>query len=317
MASLVLGLAGAWAVSRWGRLFGLVDLPSARSSHHRATLKGGGIGIAAGVLFSAVWAGMPFLFWSPVLGIALLGLAADRFDVAVGPRLLVEFALAGMILGALDLPRFGVPFWITAPLLAVFLVGTANFYNFMDGINGIAGLSGLAGFVLLAWHGILTGGDPTLCWLALAAAAACLGFLPFNIPVARVFMGDAGSLLLGFLFAAIAVAGSRNFLDLTCRAAFLLPFYLDELTTMALRIRDGESLTRPHRRHFYQLLANEMNVAHWKVALGYAAAQWILGLFILRLMGKGPVAVFSLLTVCSVGFLYANITIRKLVGRCG
>ncbi len=316
-AGLGAGAAGAWAVWRWGDEAGLIDVPSARSSHRRATPKGGGIGIAAGVGFCAAAVGLPLAFWGPVLGISLLGLAADRFDIGPGARLAAAFVLAGILLRGMDFTGWAAPSLVTGAFLAVFFVGTANFFNFMDGIDGIAGLAGIAGFVLLAWHGIFIGADPALTWLALGAAVACGGFLPFNLPRARVFMGDVGSLTLGFLFAALAAAGARDFFDLICRGAFLLPFYLDELTTMIVRIRDGESLTRPHRRHLYQLLANEMGIAHWKVSLGYAAAQMAVGLGVLRMMVRGPLAVTLFLVACGIGFAVVSFRVRRAVGRGG
>jgi UDP-N-acetylmuramyl pentapeptide phosphotransferase/UDP-N-acetylglucosamine-1-phosphate transferase len=314
--SLLLGAAGALAVSRWGNKAGLIDVPNARSSHRRVTPKGGGIGIAAGIGFCAAVVGIPFGVWAPVLGVSLLGLAADRFDIGPGARLAAAFILAGLVVASMDLSAWSAPS-VMAVLLAVFFVGTANFFNFMDGINGIAGLSAITGFVLLAWHGIFTGAPPALNWIALGAAVACGGFLPFNLPRARVFMGDVGSLTLGFLFAFLAAAGARDFFDLVCRAAFLLPFYLDELTTMALRLRDGESLARPHRRHLYQLLANEMRIAHWKVSLGYAAAQWAVGLGVLRMMTRGPLAVILFLAACTVCFVIVGFQVRRAEVRGG
>jgi Fuc2NAc and GlcNAc transferase len=315
--SLVLGAAGALAVSRWGNRAGLIDVPTARSSHRQVTPKGGGIGIAAGIGFCAAVVGVPLGVWAPVLGVSLLGLAADRFDIGPGARLAAGFVLAGFLLWNVDLSAWAATPLVTALFLALFLVGTANFFNFMDGIDGIAGLSGVTAFVLLAWHGIFTGADPTLNWLALGTAVACGGFLPFNLPRARVFMGDVGSLTLGFVFATLAAAGARDFFDLACRAAFLLPFYLDELTTMAVRLRDGESLTRPHRRHLYQLLANEMGIAHWKVSLGYAAAQMAVGLGVLRMMVRGPLAVMVFLAVCAVGFAVVSFRVRRAARRGG
>ncbi len=316
-ASLVLGAAGAWAVARWGDGWGLTDVPSARSSHRRATPKGGGVGIAAGIGLVGAAVGLPFGFWGPVLGVSLLGLVADRFDISPGARLAVAFVLAGIVLWGMDLSSWAAPPLVTALFLAVFLVGTANFFNFMDGIDGIAALSGITAFVLLAWHGIFTGAAPSLNWLALGAAVACGGFLPFNLPSARVFMGDVGSLTLGFLFGALAAAGARDFFDLVCRAAFLLLFYLDELTTMVLRFQDGESLARPHRRHLYQLLANERGIAHWKVSLGYAAAQMAVGLGVLRMMVRGPLSVVVFLIACTIAFAAVSFQVRRAVRRHG
>ena len=145
--------------------------------------------------------------------------------------------------------------------MAVFIVGTANFYNFMDGINGIAAITGIVGFGLLALYSFLSESYSSFAVLSVCIYFSCLGFLPFNMPKAKVFMGDVGSILLGFTFAGMVVWLSKNPLDFICLAAFLFPFYADELTTMAVRIRDGDNLLRAHRRHLYQVLANEKGVS--------------------------------------------------------
>ena len=76
-------------------------------------------------------------------------------------------------------------------------------------------------------------------------------------------MGAVGSILLGFVFAGMVIWLSRSLFDFIVLAAFLFPFYADELTTMIVRLKDGDRLTRPHRKHLYQLLANEMGIPHW------------------------------------------------------
>jgi Fuc2NAc and GlcNAc transferase len=81
---------------------------------------------------------------------------------------------------------------------------------------------------------------------------SCIGFLPFNVPKAKVFMGDVGSILLGFIFSGMAVYLFNDVLDFICLSSFLFPFYADELTTMIVRLKDGENLTNAHRRHLYQ-----------------------------------------------------------------
>lgn len=87
-----------------------------------------------------------------------------------------------------------------------------------------------------------------------------------------------------------------------CLAGFLFPFYADELTTLVVRIKDGDKLTRPHRRHVYQLLANEMGVEHWKVSVGYGVLQAVVGIGALVLRGYGTLAIISFLGVCFAGF---------------
>jgi Fuc2NAc and GlcNAc transferase len=101
----------------------------------------------------------------------------------------------------------------------------------MDGINGIAGITGIVGFGLLGSYGFITGKDYNYVLVCLTMVAACIGFLPFNFPNARVFMGDIGSVLLGFLFACMSVIFSETLLEFTILAGFLFPFYADEVIT--------------------------------------------------------------------------------------
>jgi UDP-N-acetylmuramyl pentapeptide phosphotransferase/UDP-N-acetylglucosamine-1-phosphate transferase len=139
---------------------------------------------------------------------------------------------------------------------------------------------------------------------------SCLGFLPFNFPNAKVFMGDVGSILLGFVFACMVVLLSNSFLDFVCFAGFLFPFYADEFVTMAVRLKDGENLLKPHRRHFYQILVNEMGIDHWKVSVGYGILQLIVGLSILFVRPFGSVIVLILLVIFFSVFVWANYVIR-------
>jgi len=128
-------------------------------------------------------------------------------------------------------------------------------------------------------------------------------------------MGDVGSILLGFSFAAIVVFFSKSPLDFVCLAGFLFPFYADELTTMAVRIRNGENLLRPHRKHLYQLLANEKGIAHWKVSMGYGLLQLFIGVAVIRIRPVGLVAVIVLLGVCFLGFSLFGFSVRRSVER--
>jgi len=149
--------------------------------------------------------------------------------------------------------------------------------------------------------------------LPLQFLAAIIVIFPllFNMPKAKVFMGDVGSILLGFSFAAIVVILSKSILDFVCLAGFLFPFYADELTTMAVRIKDGENLFKPHRKHLYQLLANEKAIAHWKISIGYGLVQLIIGITILLLRPFGLSIILLLLGVYFLTFVRVSFTIRK------
>ena len=162
----------------------------------------------------------------------------------------------------------------------------------------------------MALFNYISGGDSRFTILSTCIAFSCLGFLPFNFPKAKVFMGDVGSILLGFVFAALVVMISKGLLDFLCLAGFLFPFYTDELITMTVRIKHGENLLKAHRRHFYQILANEMGIAHWKVSAGYGLFQLIVGLSILGARPYGILPVLILLSFFFSAFILANYIIR-------
>jgi Fuc2NAc and GlcNAc transferase len=181
----------------------------------------------------------------------------------------------------------------------------------MDGINGIAGITGVVGFGLIALFGVMSGVEGGLVVLSACIGLACLGFLPFNMPGARVFMGDVGSVLLGFVFAALVVALFRTFTDFVVLCAFLFPFYADELNTEYVRLRDGENLLAPHRRHIYQLLANEMKIPHWKVSTGYGLLQVVIGFIVLGIRGYGTAVLIVFIAACFTGFWVFGRLIRN------
>jgi len=316
LSCLVLGSAGAWVIKEFAFKWGLVDNPEGRSSHDRPTPKGGGIGILAAFLLASLAMKMPPAFWAPAAFLSLLSFFSDRFDFSPKFRLPLQLIAASILL----LPISAL--WpLTSTLyfffLVLFITATANWYNFMDGINGIAGITGVAGFGMLGAYNILSAGDPRFSVLCLCIAFSCLGFLPFNIPKARVFMGDGGSILLGFVFAAMVALLSKSFLEFVCLASLLSTFYADEWVTMAVRIRDGENLLRPHRRHLYQLLANELGIEHWKVSAGYGILQVVVGACVLSIRPYGPLAVWTLLVIFFSMFVWVNyiVRVRLVKGR--
>jgi len=128
-------------------------------------------------------------------------------------------------------------------------------------------------------------------------------------------MGDVGSILLGFTFAGMVAWLSKGPLDFICLAAFLFPFYADELTTMAVRIRDGENLLRAHRRHLYQLLANEKGVSQWKISVGYGMLQLVVGVTVLLLKPFGGIMILPILMTYFAGFVMVSYFIRVRISR--
>ena len=314
LLAVVLGALGAFLVSRIGWRLGLVDQPTTRSSHSHETPKGGGVGIAAAFLVTAVVLEFPIAFWLPLGAMAGLSLRGDQVEISPKLRLPGQFILMGiLVIGTgegiyQDIPRIFIAlFWV------VFIVGTVNFYNFMDGINGIACISGAVGFGLLAFETYKE--QPEVGLLATCMALACLGFLPFNLPRARVFMGDVGSILLGGVFAGLVYLASRTLLDFLCLTSFLFPFYADELTTMIVRLRAGENLTQPHRQHIYQLLANERQIPHWRVSAGYGFFQLLVGISVLLCKPLESVVVIAVLAGWFGLFMVGAGFVRKVGGR--
>jgi Fuc2NAc and GlcNAc transferase len=328
MFCMGLGAAGAWLIAEIPFREHLLDVPQGRSSHATPTPKGGGVGILAALIVAGLTLRIPTTFLFAAILISAVSLYGDYFRISVNFRLTAQLISTLMLLFPL-LPRlsshyalstFGFSpfiFFLILPMIVVFLIGTANFYNFMDGINGIAGLSGVIAFGLL---GIYTWYRPSpdafqmsLSLFSICIALACAGYLPFNMPRAKVFMGDVGSILLGFVFAALAVTLARNYQEMVCFAALLFPFYADELTTMAVRLQDHENLLQSHRRHLYQLLANEAGIAHWQVTLMYGAAQLVVGagVFVLNTHGARPVMIF--LMACFIAFAILSLQVRKKI----
>jgi Fuc2NAc and GlcNAc transferase len=194
----------------------------------------------------------------------------------------------------------------------IFIAGSANIYNFMDGINGIAAITAIVAFGLLAVFAAHNGyGDSPLMILAVSIMFSSIGFLYFNMPNARIFLGDVGALFLGFVFAGMTILLSKNILDFICLASFLFTFYADEVITMYIRVKDRQDLFLPHRRHFYQVLANEAGVPHWKVSCGYGAAQLFIGLSVLLVRPSGVWAVAGSLSLYFAVFVIINILVRR------
>jgi Fuc2NAc and GlcNAc transferase len=321
-----LGALGAWLVAGIPFREHLLDAPSERGSHAVPTPRGGGAGILAAFILAGLTLRIPTTFLFAAILLSAVSFYGDYFRISVKFRFLVQFLTALMLIFPL-LPRLSSAFSLSAsgnspflfflilPLAVLFLVGTANLYNFMDGINGMAGLSGAIAFGLLgacALHHPAP--DPLqkgLSLLAICISLACLGYLPFNMPRARVFMGDVGSILLGFVFAALVVILARNCLEMVCFAALLFPFYADGLTTMAVRLHDHENLTVPHRRHLYQLLVNELGIAHARVTLLYGVFQLTVGVAALAICGRGVWPVLFFLTCCVTGFTLVSARVRK------
>ena len=312
--SVVLGMAGAALILAIGKRSGLLDEPGQRSSHQIPTPKGGGIGILAAFVVGCLWTGIATHIMILCGLVSFLGLLSDRMDIAPHRRLVIQILCAfGIMYFSAD-HTFGSIglFWLTVMLGGIFIVGTANFYNFMDGINGIAGITAIVSYGLCGYYLFSVGYDSRYQLLIFCIVFSVVGFLPFNIPNARVFMGDVGSILLGFFYGVIAVLSSTTTIDFICLSSFLFLFYADELTTMVVRLRDGESLLKAHRRHLYQILANELGYRHWIVSGGYGLSQLVIGITVLLVVPYGIAPLLGMLFLYACLFTFLTAWVRCL-----
>lgn len=286
---------------------GIIDVPNERSSHSNIIPKGGGIGILANFVFLGIYLDLPVYFWVVGLILSIVSLCGDKFEIRPKLRLITHFSCCTFFLmGYFISINLNLLMYLMILPLSVFIVGTLNFYNFMDGINGIAGITGVFGFSLLAVWGSNSGIESRYVVFCMVMAFSCLGFLPFNFPHAKVFMGDIGSVLLGFAFACIVIVMSNDLSSFICTSAFIFPFYIDELSTMILRIRNGEALTKPHRKHIYQLLANEYGIAHWKISVSYGLIQLLVAVCVIVIKPFGVLPlIFILSFFCFISIVFS------------
>jgi Fuc2NAc and GlcNAc transferase len=279
LLELILVGAGAFLLAAFGtgwvrRLAlarGILDTPNSRSSHTRVTPRGGGIAIA-----SVALAGALYLGWRGLLDlhlllalvgggavIALVGFMDDRRSVPVRVRLLAHALAAGWAVyavGGLAPIQVGghlVDLGLAGDLLAtIAIVWTLNLFNFMDGIDGIAASEaiyiGVSGSVLA----FMVHAAPGVGAAAIVFVAACTGFLAWNWPPARIFMGDAGSGFLGFFIAVLALGAARS----APAAVFVWvilggAFFVDATVTFLRRLLRRERVHEAHRGHAYQRLS--------------------------------------------------------------
>lgn len=313
LLALCLGAVGAWSVIKIGGSYGLMDLPGYRSSHNRPTPKGGGVGILLAFITASLFNAIPITLWLPATIISVTGIIDDRIELSKSWRLLVHFACALIVLIGGD-NSWGPA--VLNPLLglaigALFIVGTANFFNFMDGINGIAGISAVVGFSFLAIYGVRQGVPTPYILVDLCIVFACIGFLPFNLPNAKVFMGDAGSVFLGFLFATMVWISNTTLLGVVTCIAFFFLIYADAATTFGIRIAQGDPIMVAHRRHLYQVLVNELGLPHWKVSAVYGIIQVLIGMIAIVLQGISMTALITGMTVMGVLFIVTSVFIHR------
>lgn len=244
-----------------------LDQPGHRSLHSRPTPHGGGIGVVLAVLAIGVWIGVPTLWLFGVGILAVLSVVDDWRHLPFWVRLLVHLAISSIVVFLHASPA------LLASLAVVVLIAwSINAYNFMDGADGLAGTMALVGFGAYA-VGFAFADEAVLAALSAAVAGAAAGFLVFNWHPARIFMGDVGSIPLGFLAAGLGWYGYRagvwpDWFPLLVFA----PFLLDASVTLLKRILRRERVWEAHRDHYYQRMVR-LGESHAMVCMRWFAGM--------------------------------------------
>jgi UDP-GlcNAc:undecaprenyl-phosphate GlcNAc-1-phosphate transferase len=277
---------GSIAVIRSGR-FGnkLQDIPNERSLHAAPIPRFGSVGLIAGVLsgWALMFTALPWWLALPLIGLFVVSLLDDMHGLPVRQRLPAHVVAAViMVAGSGVHAQQGFAVALALVLLTVWMT---NLYNFMDGSDGLAGGMALFGF---AFYGIasLMAHDATLAMLNFTISAAALGFLFHNFPPAKVFMGDAGSIPLGFLAAAMGLWGwQQSCWPVWFPLLVFSPFIVDASVTLAKRTLRGAKVTEAHREHYYQR-AIRMGRSHRSVALIEYTLMLAAGISALSVLGQ-------------------------------
>lgn len=279
----------------------LMDIPNERSSHTVPTPRGGGVAIVVSFVLALpilinqgyTEAAAAYGLLGSGLFVAVIGFADDHGHIAARWRLLGHFIAAAWAIYFLSgLPAiefFGSAFnlgWFGHILAAIYIVWMLNLYNFMDGIDGLASVQAISvclGMCLVYWFS----GNGELIWAPLILVAAVAGFLWWNFPPAKIFMGDAGSGFLGVVLATLSIVAA--WVDpnlLWCWLILLGVFIVDATWTLARRLLRGEKVYQAHRSHAYQN-ASRVYSSHKAVTLGVLALNvfWLLPISMVVMFG--------------------------------
>ena len=332
-AAFLLALVACGLIRDFADRRALVDVPNERSLHTLPVPRLGGVGIAASVwvimgavlLLTPDHAAKDVLVWLVASVVtAATGLVDDLRPVSTGVRMVIQLAIALGFTLTIGAPAhlvlaegvvLSLPVWAATMVWVVWIVGVLNIYNFMDGMDGLAGAqaisAGLAAAVALAAHG-----HTDLALLAGLLAAASAGFFVHNVGPARIFMGDAGSTMIGFTFAALALAAHArpDPLPLPVIPLALAPFLLDGTFTILRRASRGEAIWKAHRSHLYQRAVTS-GQSHRDVLGPYSA--WMGAASIAAILGAraGGASMLGLAGAMLAGLLVTWLWVRKIEAR--
>jgi UDP-N-acetylmuramyl pentapeptide phosphotransferase/UDP-N-acetylglucosamine-1-phosphate transferase len=305
-----------YLLSRSSGRFQILDHPNERSLHSVPTSRAGGLaiwagGVAGGVVVLVSLGVRSELAWitGAALVVGVVSFIDDRSHIPAKTRFVVHLLASGVLVaGGLGLQSIRLPgVELDLPagwglLLAVlFIVWMINLYNFMDGMDGFAGGMAVFGFGTLGLLACIVGDGyfAALCW---AIAAAAGGFLVRNFPPARIFMGDSGASVLGFMAAALSLWADRmGLIPLWLSLLAFSPFVVDATVTVLRRALRRERFWEAHRSHYYQRLV-QLGWGHRKTVLMEYGLMAGCGLTAIVLLRASHVAQW--LGICAWGIIY-------------
>jgi Fuc2NAc and GlcNAc transferase len=310
VAVFIASFAGTWLLRKYALAANLIDTPNSRSSHTIPTPRGGGVAIVVTFLLAVPLLGVyGYLSWAWVLSlvlagaiVAFVGFLDDHGHIAARWRLLGHFTSALVALlflqGLAPLDFYGqvFDFGVIGYILAAFyLVWLLNLYNFMDGIDGLASVEAITtclGMSLIYWFV----NAPDLIWPALVLALAVVGFLFWNFPPAKIFMGDAGSGFLGFALGILSLQAAWVAPQLIWSWVILLGVFICDATfTLLRRLLRGDKVYEAHRSHGYQYASRRFG-KHLPVTMAFLCINvfWLLPIAFLvaKLQISGLIGVF-------------------------
>jgi UDP-N-acetylmuramyl pentapeptide phosphotransferase/UDP-N-acetylglucosamine-1-phosphate transferase len=287
---------------------GKLDLPNNRSLHRKPVPRSGGVALLLAFV-TGFWASdWSISLWLAVGLIAAVSWFDDQFVVPVLVRLSIHFIAAGL---ALHSTGFAASEVLLQLFVLVGIVWCSNLYNFMDGSDGLAGGMALFGFLVLAAAAKAAGADDVAIF-CLCVSAGTFGFLLFNFQPARIFLGDIGSVTLGFVFSIVCIVGiARQIWPWWFPLVVFSPFVIDATVTLFARLLRGKNVFQAHDDHYYQRLIR-MGWSHRQLALVeyfVMVSVAVIALIALRLGGEGQ----SLLLTFVAGsyFIFARLIDRR------
>jgi Fuc2NAc and GlcNAc transferase len=276
LTTLLLSALLCGAYMRLARVRQFLDTPNERSSHSRPTPHGGGAALVSAFTLGLLCAAGLYGAWEEpfvtlavaALVLMVIGVIDDLRGLSVQLRL-VMYGLTCLLVSVTLMRSVATDSVLWDGMLVLFaalaMLWSLNLYNFMDGIDGIAAIQTVLACCCAAALSQVTGHDSSYALYCLLLAAAHSGFLIWNWPPARLFMGDAGSVPTGFLLAALALLGAvQGQLDPLCWVVLMAAFVTDASWTLVWRMGSGQDFTQPHRLHAYQRLSRHWD-SHLKV----------------------------------------------------